>query len=69
LGKQYALYFWNGGGTVKLDLSQALGDWKLEWLDIIGSKWVQEKILLGGKQVEITTPDSRHWVAVILPFD
>lgn len=65
-GKQYALYFPHGC-TVKLDLSEASGKWKLRWLDIDESRWVQEQTLHGGGHVDITTPDEGHWVAVILP--
>lgn len=64
-GKQYALYF-PAGGKVMLDLSDAKGELRLKWLDILKSKWTQEEILQGGKKVQIDAPDADHRLALIL---
>ncbi len=63
--KQYALYF-PAGGTVTLDLSEATGMWAVKWLNILSSRWEQERMLLGGTEVRISAPDAGHWVALFL---
>ncbi len=65
VGKQYALYFPDGGG-VTLDLSDARGELKLKWLNISKSSWAREEILQGDGQVQINTPGRGHWTALIL---
>jgi len=68
-GIQYALYFRKdfGDGQVTLNMSDAAGQWKLRWLNIMQSSWVSESIFQGGMQVQIVKPDAGHWAAVIVP--
>jgi hypothetical protein len=64
-GKQYALYFPNGG-AVSLDLSDAPGEFTLRWLDINESQWGKEGSMQGGAPVEITSPGEGQWMVVLL---
>jgi hypothetical protein len=63
-GEQYAVYFIDGG-VVRLDLSDAQGEFTLKWLDIPNTRWTGEKSLQGGRPVEIAAPGNGHWVALI----
>jgi hypothetical protein len=64
-GEQYAVYF-PRGGEVRLDLSRAKGDMVLKWLDISNSRWIGETILSGGGPIEISVPETGHWMVVIV---
>lgn len=63
-GRQYALYF-PDGGAVRLDLSVTQGEFTLRWLDINESQWTEEAFVQGGGPVEVATPGEGHWAAVI----
>ncbi len=65
-GKQYALYFPDGGEVV-LDLSGSAGKMKIRWLDIKKSEWSEDQPLEGGREVSISTPGAGQWAALILP--
>jgi hypothetical protein len=64
-GEQYAVYF-PRGGEVRLDLGSAKGDMVLQWLDIPNSRWIGETILSGGGPIEISVPETGHWLVVIV---
>jgi hypothetical protein len=66
-GRQYALYF-PDGGSVKLDLSDAGGRLQARWLDIMQSRWTDEETVVGGRTVELKAPEKGHW-AVLLTAD
>ncbi len=64
-GKQYAVYFPNGG-QVKLDLSAAEGALQLRWLDIDRSAWQEPRTIDGGGTLELRTPGKGHWAVLVL---
>ena len=65
-GKQYALYFPEGGDIV-LDLSGSPGRMTIRWLDIMSSEWLEEQTLEGNGPVRISPPGDGQWAALILP--
>jgi hypothetical protein len=64
-GEQYGLFFPNGG-SVELDLSLAQGTFRLRWLNILGSEWVNESQVRGGRRVRLTVPGGGEWAAVLV---
>ncbi len=64
-GKEYALYFPNGG-SVHLNLKAADGSYQLKWLDIMKSEWRPPQAVQGGGEVELTAPGEGHWTALII---
>ncbi|MBE0537686.1 MAG: hypothetical protein IH624_18635 [Phycisphaerae bacterium] len=64
-GKQYAVYF-PDGGAVKLDASAAPGSLEVRWLDVTGSAWQAPLRQQGGGILELTTPGKGHWAVMIL---
>ncbi len=65
-GKQYAVYF-PDGGQVKLDVSAVPGELQLRWLDINKRQWQEPQTVEGGGTVELQPPAAGHWGAVVLP--
>ncbi len=63
-GKQYALYF-PDGGEVMLDLSAMTGEPEIRWLDILQSAWLENEKIRGNGQVRITAPAEGQWAAMI----
>lgn len=63
-GKQYLLYF-TDGGSVALDLRSASGRLKLKWIEIATGQWRGEQKLSGGAWRTIKAPGKAGWVAVI----
>lgn len=64
-GRQYAVYF-PGGGSVKLDVSQAQGALQVRWLDIDRSTWQEPQTVDGGGTLQLKTPGKGSWAAVAL---
>ncbi len=60
----YLVYFTNGGNA-ELDLRMETGAYRVKWLDIMNSVWIDEHQVEAGNLVELDTPDDGHWVAVI----
>ncbi len=65
-GRQYAVYFPNGG-QVKLDVSQAKGTLQVRWLDINRSNWQEAQSVSGGQTLDLKAPGKGHWAALVLP--
>jgi hypothetical protein len=65
-GRQYALYF-PDGGEVKLDVSAVPGSLEVRWLDINRSRWQEPETVPGGGTLELQAPAKGHWGVVILP--
>ena len=65
-GRQYALYF-PDGGEVKLDVSAVPGSLEVRWLDINRSRWQEPETVPGGGTLESQAPAKGHWGVVILP--
>jgi hypothetical protein len=65
-GKQYAVYFPNGG-SVTLDVSAATGTLEIRWLDIARGAWQPARRVAGGGTVRLKAPDTGHWAVLIVP--
>lgn len=65
-GKQYAVYF-TDGGAVKLDVSAARGSLKVRWLDIARSEWRETQTLAGGRELELKAPGKGPWAVLVQP--
>ena len=66
-GANYALYFTNGG-EVKLNLTKVKGKARIQWLEVMKSKWSIGPLLKGGEAVTIKSPSNGHWI-MLLDFD
>jgi predicted O-methyltransferase YrrM len=58
-GRQYAVYFPDGGEVV-LDLSGAEGSFGLRWLDIAAGRWEDAGTVQGGSKVPLQAPGKGH---------
>jgi len=64
-GKEYGVYF-PQGGSVKLDLKDAEGNFTLRWLNAETSQWHSKSKIQGGKLIDLTVPEEgKNWIAVI----
>lgn len=63
-GRRHAVYF-TDGGSVMLDLRQESGTWEIRWLDVMGSRWTADESVEGGAIVDLATPGSGDWVALV----
>lgn len=63
-GKQYAVYFPNGG-EVTLNFSDARGALTLRWYDIDGGRWLAEEKVEAERAIALKTPGAGQWAAVI----
>ena len=63
-GRVYAVYF-PGGRPVDLDLRDAPGTWREQWLNIAAGKWEKTQNLTGGKIVNLHPPTEAHWAVLI----
>ena len=63
-GRQYALYF-TDGGAVGLDLTGAEGTFQVQWLDIAASTWTSADDVEGGSVVQLAPPRGGPWVALL----
>lgn len=61
-GKQYAVYFPNGG-AVRLALPK--GMWRFRWLDIADSRWRDPETLEASDGALLSTPAEGHWIALV----
>lgn len=62
--EQYAVYF-PDGGSVGVNLTEAPGAYALHWLDIADSTWGAPETVAGGRIVQLTAPESGHWIALL----
>ncbi len=63
-GRQYALYF-TDGGAVGLDLTGAEGTFQVQWLDIVASTWTSSTDLDGDTVAQLAPPRDGPWVALL----
>jgi hypothetical protein len=63
-GKQYVLYF-PTRREVSLDLAQADGPFRVQWLDIEAGRWTDGKDAAGGKSVMLSSPAQGHSVCLL----
>jgi hypothetical protein len=66
LGRQYAVYF-PDGGAVKLDVSAAKGPLQVRWLDIDRNTWQEPQTVAGGGTLELKTPGPGQWAVLVQP--
>ncbi len=64
-GRQYALYF-PDGGEVRIDLSGAAGALSARWLEIPTSRWREPFRLPAEPRVPLQAPGGGHWALLIL---
>jgi hypothetical protein len=67
-GKQYAVYF-PDGGDVTLLLNGNGQKWDIRWLDVLNSKWLELRSEEVTEFLQLETPDGGQWALLILPSD
>ena len=63
-GEQYAVYF-TDGGSVTLDMSDALGNFDIRWLEIPKAEWLSATVVKGGGSEELNPPGKGQWVVLL----
>jgi hypothetical protein len=63
-GKQYAIYF-SDGGEVMLDFTEVEGELEIRWMNIVQSAWLETKTISGNQQVMIIAPGRGQWAVLI----
>jgi hypothetical protein len=63
-GKQYAIYF-PDGGAVDLDLTAYAGPFTVQWLDAARSRWHEAHSENGGRKIQLKAPANGHWTALV----
>ncbi len=63
-GRQYAVYFPNGGG-VCLDLSHAMGTLDMRWYDVDAGRWGRPERIQAGRRTGLRCPGDGAWAVVI----
>jgi hypothetical protein len=63
-GKNYVLFF-TDGGEVGLDLSKNSGNFSVKWYNVRNGELVSENEIQGGKVVNIKSPGSLEWIALL----
>ncbi len=64
-GKEYAVYFPDGGSGVMLDLRRAKGDFQVRWFHIDAGRWATSSRIQAGDKAELSAPALGQWSAVI----
>ena len=65
-GRKFAVYF-PGAGSVDLDTEGIDGPFVLRWLDITAGQWLAPVLLPDSPDLNISTPGTGQWVALIYP--
>ena len=63
-GKEYAVYF-TDGGQVDLDISPMAKPVKVQWLDIMSSKWREPQTIAAEKTLKLECPGKGYWVVLV----
>jgi hypothetical protein len=63
-GKQYAVYFPNGGEVV-LDITALKKPAKLRWLEIMECRWLDARPVNGKSQLNLQCPSRGYWAALV----
>jgi len=63
-GKEYAVYF-PDGGEVMLDISSLNKPAKVQWLDIMKSKWTKTEEAKSESKLKLQCPSQDYWAALI----
>ena len=64
-GKEYAVYFPNGG-EVMLDISSLNKPAAVRWLDIMKSQWVNTRQIKSGSNLKLHCPSQGYWAVLII---
>jgi hypothetical protein len=64
-GEKYVLFF-PGGGTVKVDLEVTAKTFRGKWISLETGEWADDITVSNGGAVELATPDSTGWFAVLV---
>jgi hypothetical protein len=64
-GKQYAVYFPDGGAVAR-DATAGQGELELRWFDIVRSAWRDPQKAKGGQALELKAPGPGPWAVLIL---
>ncbi|MBN1508661.1 MAG: hypothetical protein JW955_17570 [Sedimentisphaerales bacterium] len=63
-GKEYAVYF-TDGGQVHLDISALAKPATMQWLDIMSYKWLDPTIVTGQKALTLECPTKGYWAVLV----
>ena len=63
-GKEYAVYFPNGG-EVDLDVGGLGTPAALRWLRIMKSEWGEPQRIEGGNRLKLQCPSQGHWAVLV----
>jgi hypothetical protein len=63
-GKEYAVYFTNGG-QVMLDISPLKKPAEVRWLDIMKSKWTTNQQTESESKIKLSCLSKGYWAALI----
>jgi hypothetical protein len=63
-GKEYAVYFPNGG-QVTLDISTMKKPTTVQWLDIMKSRWLDAQRLEGKSKLTLRCPSRGYWAVLV----
>jgi len=63
-GNEYAVYFPNGG-QITLDISSLKKPAKVQWLDIMKSKWTKTEEVGSENKLKLSCPSKSYWAALI----
>ena len=64
-GKEYAIYF-PDGGEVSLDLTLYNKVFSVQWLNVLQSEWDQQEIIKGGDKTSLQAPGNNHWIVLVI---
>jgi len=63
-GRQYAVYF-TDGGSVTLDLCEVQGTFSVRWLDLENSMWQAQQSVEGDGKILLSPPGAGPWVVLL----
>jgi hypothetical protein len=63
-GKEYAVYFPNGG-QVMLDISPLKKPATVKWLDIMKSQWAKTEEVISDSKLKLSCPSQGYWAALL----
>lgn len=63
-GVSYAVYF-TDGGEVDLNLTKAKSKARIQWLDVMNSKWSTSGTIKGGEITNVKAPSEGHWILLL----
>lgn len=64
-GEKYLVYF-TDGGSVRVDMPNAAGDYLLKWMNVSGGDWEYELPVTVDEDLKLSAPSRGGWIAVIV---